>query len=124
MASKNTSKGFIEASVRLLTLPEGQQPDPADWPVAKRLIDSGHATGRYMIDRHSGPGERVEMLILFAPTMQGLIQADEWADSLRRQTWQHRSLQALAGLASYAGGFATAVLTDVSKPALIQWLGW
>ena len=123
MTIKNTLNGFMQTSVRLLALPPGQQPDRADWAVAKLLIEQGHATGKFMLSHDRNTHGQVTGLLLFAPTLQGLLQADVWADTLHRRTWRHRAWQALAAVVSYAGGFASGVLADVSKTALTQWLG-
>lgn len=112
---------FKATYLRVLT---SNPPDKADWWAAKELIDTGHATGNYLIDKSVSSYGEVANLLRFAPTVSGRLFADELADQIERQSWRYRLVKAGISIGSFAGGWLVGLLSDGGKAYVLRVLGW
>ena len=114
------SKSFKATYLRLLN---GQEPAQPDYWAVRELIDSGHAQGRYQVDRARNNHGEVITVVGFAPTMQGRLFADELAEQLRKSTLRYRLRQAAFGLLSFGAGWGFGVFSQVAANLLTKQLG-
>lgn len=114
------SKNFKATYLQLLT---HGSPAKDDYWAAKELIDNGHATGKYLIDKTRQSHGEITNLLGFTPTMSGRLFADQLADQLRKSTWRYRVMQAAIAVFSFGGGWLAGVMSQVTASALTKWLG-
>lgn len=118
--SKKSNKNFKATYLRVLL---GGVPQPEDWWAAKELIDTGHATGHYLVSRSMEAHGEITSLVGFAPTLMGRLFSDDLAQQATRQTWRYRLIQAVISLGSFVGGWFMGVTTEVGKTYVLRLLG-
>lgn len=112
--------GFKTTYLRVLT---SNPPDKADWWAAKELIDTGHASGKYLTSKAVADHGEVTALVGFSPTVSGRLFADDIADQIRKQSWRYRLTKAGISIGSFAGGWLVGLLSDGSKAYVLKLLG-
>lgn len=120
IVSKKSNMNFKATYLRVLL---GRVPAREDWWAAKELIDTGHATGHYLVSRSVQAHGEITSLVGFAPTLSGRLFADDLANQAARQTWRYRLIQAAIGVGSFAGGWLMGVTTEVGKTYVLHLLG-
>ncbi|PJC19747.1 MAG: hypothetical protein CO065_07240 [Comamonadaceae bacterium CG_4_9_14_0_8_um_filter_57_21] len=101
----------------------GGAPQPQDWWAAKELIDSEHASGKYLLSQGRQNHGQVMNLLGFAPTLKGRLLADDLAEQILRQGWRYRLVQAAIGLCSFGSGWLLGVTTEVGKAYVTRFFG-
>lgn len=107
--------------IRLVT--SDDQPPRDDWLAAVELIRANMAAGTFQISKAVKDYGGVTSLARFAPTLEGRLFADKLAEEARKETLRYRIFQGLASVSTFVLGWVAGVLSDVSKAALLHWLG-
>lgn len=107
--------------IRLLT--SNDQPPRDDWLAAVELIRANMATGTFQISKAVKDFGGVTSLARFAPTLEGRLFADKLAEEARKETLSYRLFRLVLSVSTFVLGWVAGVMSDVSKAALLHWLG-
>lgn len=108
-----------DIKITYLRVLRNSKPPREDWWAAAELIAAGYATGAVRRDS-TRPGNEVDALAHFAPTMAGRLYADQLEIELRQRRWGVRLLKVVTAL----GALALAIATETGKALATRWLGF